>query len=52
MSVYGRKHVLHISTDKEEDANVWSSEIQTVIDGLPQIMTKTKQCLGRVKVNI
>ena len=48
--MYGRKHQLHIASEKEEDANIWSSEIQAVIDNTPPIITKSKQCLERIKV--
>jgi len=48
-TVYGRKHQLHIASEKEEDANIWSSEIQAVIDNTPPIITKSKQCLERIK---
>lgn len=51
VAVYGRKHVLILSTEVEEDANIWSSEIQTVIDNQPQIVTKTKQYIQLFKVN-
>ena len=48
--MYGRKHTLVLSTEVEEDANIWSSEIQTVIDNQPQILTKTKQYIALFKV--
>ena len=51
VAVYGRKHTLVLSTEIEEDANIWSSEIQTVIDNQPQIVTKTKQYIQLFKVN-
>ena len=50
--MYGRKHQLLIASEKEEDANIWSSEIQAVIDNTPPIITKSKQCLERIKVYI
>nr|CAB3264150.1 unconventional myosin-X [Phallusia mammillata] len=47
--VCGRKHALRLSTEVEEDANIWSSEIQAMIDGQPQIVTKTKVLMDKVK---
>ncbi|XP_076810963.1 unconventional myosin-X-like isoform X2 [Clavelina lepadiformis] len=47
--VCGRKHVLKLSTEVEEDANLWSSEIQAVIDSQPNIVTKTKILIDKIK---
>ena len=49
--MYGRKHTLTLSTEVEEDANIWSSEIQAVIDACPLILTKTKILLEKIKVS-
>ena len=39
-----------MSTEVEEDANIWSSEIQAMIDQQPLIVTKTKILLDKIKV--
>nr|XP_018666876.1 unconventional myosin-X isoform X2 [Ciona intestinalis] len=49
IKVYGKKHTLILSTEVEEDANLWSSEIQAMIDAQPIIVTKTKLLIDKMK---
>ncbi|XP_039255307.2 unconventional myosin-X-like [Styela clava] len=47
--VYGRKHTLRLNSKLYNDASTWYNEIQNIIDGHGDVVSRTEQLLSRFK---